>query len=113
MIHCCVCDLAVCVSERHEATLRRTGERFWCPAGHSQSFEPQPTKDQRRIAQLERQLDNWQGYCVRADERTAAARLLARTCPLCGWVAPRTRRHLIDHLLEEHGAALPAEERAA
>lgn len=50
--------------EAVERRLRRTGEKFFCPAGHRQFFTADAHPERKRIQQLERELR-------RANERAA------------------------------------------
>lgn len=106
------CGHRICFDDAVERRLRQTGEWWVCPAGHQQHFDPKPTKDQKRIAELERLLQfaeegadrAWEHYWEERRKGTDARRV-ARTCPICGTVF-RTPRLMPEHLVDAHGAAM-------
>ena len=53
IITCPDCGVSYGLDIEHKAQLRETGGSFWCPNGHSQYFERQPTKVQKLSKRLE------------------------------------------------------------
>lgn len=123
------CYGIVTVHPQEDERLRRTGESFYCPAGHSMSFTPGPTKDQKRIQELERAVANWRSrtdeWRDTWEEERGLRQQLAHSlqvCPLgCGWhgrrrlpwqpdeeavgrFLDRVGQDLTEHLLREHNA---------
>lgn len=121
------CHATITVHVQEEERLRRTGETFYCPAGHSNFFPRGKSKKDERIEQLERQLSSaridaasWRDTSTRYREALLHD---AQTCPFesCGWRGTRrlpwfasdedlTRffarvwQDLADHLSFQHGS---------
>lgn len=96
-----------------EERLRRTGERFYCPAGHSQFFPTKKDDRDQRIARLEHQVANWRERLQEVYEEREEWKLRAKACPFaCGFrsrrrIAESIEADLILHICEEHGARMP------
>lgn len=130
------CFAVVTLHRQEAARLRETHDDFWCPAGHSMSFQGK-TPQEKRIEQLERKLKRaeqmeqmgWDYAYAQADGARSLARG-AQVCPLgCGWHAnrrisfwgddgeaneeavarffDRAWQDLREHLSVMHGATLP------
>lgn len=77
----------ICLTSTQEEKLRNSHEDFQCPMGHVQGFYGK-SKDEKRIAELERQLKFYKDLNeyrltviadLRADLRSAYARISAKT----------------------------------
>jgi hypothetical protein len=133
-ISCASCGVEFCLPDGLHAARRKDGRSFWCPNGHSLSFSP--TRDEKRIAELEQQLAAaervGQRRLAHMDDLTAAREDLVgalRECPGgCGWRSrrqvprdpvamgrgiERVRRDVAEHLVEAHGARPVMRELAA
>ena len=118
------CQATIHLHHDIEERLRRTHETFYCPAGHSNYF-PGKTSEQKRLAELEalaarleRQRDMWRDNAEDATEQREEWKLMAKSCPFeCGYRVLRKSKPeniaytLAMHLVEAHGAVIPAEER--
>jgi hypothetical protein len=124
------CFAIITLHPEDQARLRRSHERFYCPAGHANLY-PGRTLEQkereeleRRLMYAERHVGEWRH---RWEEMMEAGTLLVagvRTCPLgCGWTAARkprglwqgdqeavsrymdrAGRDLAEHLMTDHNA---------
>jgi len=110
VIVCGGCGAEFGVEARRLEELRETGETFYCPNGHSRRYTVGPTKDQKRIAELERSLRSaWEraGHWQQAHREAVS---MFRRCPLCLEVVTRARdeeriaARIAEHLIAEHGA---------
>lgn len=97
------------LSSAFVARARRTGETFFCPAGHSLHFgEGTEAQQRRRIKDLE----------IRLEEAFAEKTLISRTCPWvgCPFVAASgdewNRAPLHTHMRAIHGMPTLAEVKA-
>ena len=90
-VSCCVegCWATINLSPKDHEQLQRTGERFYCPAGHRQHFTGK-TDEQKEIDQLKRRLvwvedeaDYFNRECLRAEGQRDTAIELIRRCPVC------------------------------
>lgn len=97
------CGHTICMKPEVQARYRRTHATYRCPAGHS-NYYPAETEEEAELRRAKHMLDRWRELWDRERKEHEKARLLARTCPLCGVLIPRTRRRLPDHLREAHGA---------
>jgi hypothetical protein len=83
------CYAKINLSPKDYQQLKRTGEFFWCPAGHRQHFTGK-TEDQKEIDWLKRRASNleaevdeiWAGMCEAQRQRDTAVELIRR-CPIC------------------------------
>lgn len=126
------CFAIITMHPAEEARLRHSHETFYCPAGHPNYFAGR-TAQEKQIASLERQrkelLQKLHDQHVDACEQRHVRTLLVdaiRSCPLgCGWNAnrrvhgwapsrsdfyrliERVERDLVDHLIADHGTAVP------
>lgn len=127
-VDCANCGADICLSTAMYARRRSDGQSFYCPNGHSNHYTPEPTDDQKRIAELEKQLaamrrldarwsaDREQLYASRDELVTAL-----KQCPGgCGWHSrcqiprhdeermrrgiERVRDDVALHLMARHGA---------
>lgn len=118
------CFAIVTLHPDDEERLRRTHESFYCPAGHSMSFQGK-TADEKRIAELERVVRNNSHRSSQQHEIRERLVDSLKDCPLgCGWRArrhtqdqtpwgyaamvQRVRGDIVEHLCSEHGVELPA-----
>ena len=97
------CGHTICMKPEVQARYRRTHETYRCPAGHA-NYYPAETDEEKDLRRAKATLNRWRELWDRERAEHNAARKLARTCPLCGMVIPRTRRHLPEHLRTVHGA---------
>lgn len=102
------CHAIVCLLPELEERLRKTHETFYCPAGHTMSFTGR-TPDQKKIDQLEAQVEKWRANWREQWDRAEEIRVRLRACPLCA-VTFRSRSSLVRHLRDDianggHGAA--------
>ena len=85
--------------------LRQTGDRFYCPAGHGQSFTARPVIDARvkRAKEAEAALEQERRFAKAAQERAERA---ARTCPwpTCEGRVLASPLGLAQHMVKAHGA---------
>lgn len=96
------CAAVITVHPGEEDRLRRSGETFYCPAGHSNFFPVGKTDEQKTIEKLERELERERGWHEDTVERQQHAlgvvsqmRGGTQVCPMgCGW---RTNRRLAWH----------------
>ena len=123
-VSCGVCGIPFCLPRTHQNALERNGRDFHCPNGHVISYRP--TADQKRIAELEKEVARWDSQWrrrQRAFDEVMAQRedLIAalKECPGgCGWRSrrqvqrdpvamgrgiERVRRDVAEHLVEAHG----------
>lgn len=125
------CFAVITLHPQEQRRLQRTGEQFYCPAGHGQSYIVGPTKEEKRIKELEQLLERRRVLLDDAYESRgeALARLreiaqAARICPLgCGWHTGRRHGYfpteedvtryldrvwgdLREHLVRDHNATL-------
>lgn len=107
---CYTCGVPITMHDHELAALQSNGQTFYCVHGHGSAFTRHPTKDEKRIAELERRVaardERIRGLVEMIDrerDATFEARKKARTCPLCGEVF-RARGRLPGHLLFDHGA---------
>lgn len=124
------CHATITVHEQEEARLRRTGESFFCPAGHSNYFPRGKSEKDKRIEQLEGWVETLQETISSRNEDIGRYRdaLLhdAQTCPFadCGYRGTRRLpwwsdeeelsrffgrvwRDLSIHMEQVHGAEVP------
>lgn len=92
------CGNHVYVPRSQYELLRQTGETFYCPAGHRQSFTAQPEVDARkkRLEQAERA----------AERSRREADEASRRCPwpTCEGRLLSSPRGLRQHMVKAHGA---------
>jgi hypothetical protein len=127
-LSCCHkgCYAIITLHPDDERRLRQTHERFWCPAGHGQSFIGK-TDEQKRIEQLERRVESSREDVMRwmrqRNDLHAALKSGPQVCPFgCGWHGKRRLPwhpseadlgrffdrvyfDLGEHLQREHGAS--------
>lgn len=126
---CCYegCYATICLSPKNYERLRRTGEWFYCPAGHQQHFTGK-TDEQKQIDRLQSRLDTaFHEISWRTRNYETLVGVLRR-CPICAATPGRyvrverrwpgegiaaVRDWLVAHLAEEHGADVPADRLAA
>jgi hypothetical protein len=121
------CYAKINLSPKDYAQLKRTGEDFWCPAGHRQHFTGK-TEDQKEIDWLRRKVRNleaevdeiWADQCEAQRQRDTAVDLIRR-CPICAATPGRhvriyrvpgrfeddlanVRDWMAEHIRTEHGA---------
>lgn len=116
------CYATICLDPKSYDRLKRTGENFYCPAGHSNYF-PGKTDEQKKIDELD-------SRCFRLGREIAWRRKnydlvigVLRRCPICAATPGRfvrverrwpeegvaaVRDWLLHHLAEAHGADVPA-----
>lgn len=112
---CCVkgCGEIIVTHTDIEKRRQRTGETFYCPAGHGQSYIVGKTKEQKRIEQLERSITHYEDILAeRMQDLDEALICPWRGCPRrdAGYVYA-TADTRDAHMAREHG--LPLEERKA
>lgn len=99
------CGNHVYVPESQYERLRETGDQFFCPAGHGQSFTARPVLDkQKQRAELaERRAAE---AIAAADRARVQAQLAARTCPwpTCDGRVLASPKGLRQHMVKAHGA---------
>jgi hypothetical protein len=125
------CYAKINLSPKDYEQLKRTGESFWCPAGHRQHFTGK-TEDQKEIDRLKRRASSleaeadeiWAEACEAQRQRETAVELIRR-CPVCAATPGRhvriyrdpgrfeddlanVRDWMAGHIRTEHGAGLPA-----
>lgn len=105
------CQAVIHLHHDTEQKLRKSHEDFYCPAGHAQAFVG-ATKEEEKIAQLERSVDRWQELWGEMADSRDEWKLAVKQCPFeCGFRVVRksklenVRFALANHLIEEHGAA--------
>jgi hypothetical protein len=76
------CYATINLSPKGYGRLKRTGERFFCPAGHSNYFAGK-TDEQKEIDRLTRDLDHTERDLTRAENQRDTAIELVRRCPIC------------------------------
>jgi hypothetical protein len=126
-IDCASCGIDICLTRAMYGRRRRDGVNFYCPNGHSNHYVPEPTAEQKRIAELEHELATekrlHRGLSREFDEVWAAREELIRAlkeCPGgCGWHSrrqvprdpvsmgrgiERVRLDVAQHLIDVHGA---------
>jgi hypothetical protein len=122
------CYATICLSPKNYHRLKRTGEWFYCPAGHQQHFTGK-TDDQKEIDRLQTSLRRTTNKLGRAAGQRDKAIAMLRRCPVCLATPPRylriyrahwwrydddlaaVREWLIEHLRTEHGAKHPESNR--
>jgi hypothetical protein len=137
-VDCANCGIDICLKPGTYERRRKDGRDFYCPNGHSNHYPPEPTKDQKRIAELEQQnadLKRLRERLMRDHDEIWAAReeLIGalKECPGgCGWRSrrqiprsgadrmqrgiERVKEDVAMHLVARHGArAERAKEREA
>lgn len=99
LVTCCACGTMFEMNKVHNDSLRKTGKLFYCPAGHAQSYTPEPTEEDK----LRKQLENANFALMRAKDRTEFAENQYRCC-IAGCAFWRnTKAALRKHLEREHG----------
>lgn len=114
------CYAVITVHEQEEDRLRKTGETFFCPAGHSNYFPKTPSAEERELRGVRSKLSQMRNVAW-------AFFVGVKTCPLgCGYQSRRFIQGDIDqwrgydvhryldrvggdmaqHLQREHGAQL-------
>src|SRR4029077_9140433 len=128
-VSCASCGIMFCLPEPLYNARKRDGDSFYCPNGHSLSYRP--TEDQKKIKELESQLearDRWRERLVTDLNEAFAQRedLLAdlKQCPLCDYRSrrqvprdpvamgrglERVRGDMVEHLTAHHGARMAAQ----
>lgn len=109
LISCGRCPVATCgnhtyVLESQYDLLHQTGTSFYCPAGHSASWEAKPKRDAEKRARIEAE----RAAAEARDAQEAALKAMRkaeRTCtwPTCGAVL-RSPKQLRQHMVDQHGA---------
>ena len=105
--HCCNCGVPFYMTQEFQKDRIRRGLSFYCPAGHGQHYNG---SDQKKIKQLERQLESsrsnerFQQSQRRQAERSAAAvkghltrqknRIKNGVCPCCNRTFVNLGRHI-------------------
>lgn len=109
-ITCGGCGVEYAIPDSLYRDLKATSRVFTCPNGCRRHFIPEPTPEQREIAQLRRRLeDAWETSQSWRETAEDVYRELRR-CPLCGESTSRARSfetirsRLVEHLRAEHGA---------
>ncbi|GAA4681275.1 hypothetical protein [Phytohabitans rumicis] len=114
-IDCCSCGVVFGLSEGHHRQLRRTGQRFFCPNGHSQSYtETEADRLRKQLATVEQQRDRARANATHyQDQAEATERVLRATrgqvtklkkrvangvCPCCN----RSFANLARHMAGQH-----------
>lgn len=100
VVYCFKCDAPILMSESRYRHLLRTKENFYCCNGHEQHFIGQ-TEDQKKIAELERQIGflkkdvAWAN--TRMGELRAEAELFKCVHPRCRFTH-KIRKVVLDHM---------------
>lgn len=104
---CCVCGSLFGLESNHMRALKESGERFYCPNGHAQSYNGLLRKERKRHASIESDLRHLLEQ-AKADrdafkfqaraEKSAKTRLKKRAengvCPCCKRSFQNLRRHM-------------------
>lgn len=121
------CAAVITVHPGEEERLRRTGESFYCPAGHMTYFplkrkDTEADKLRREVTMLKKNMDHWRGRWEASQETRKGLIAGLSTCPLgCGyqstrrlpWMPGEDDLHrfmdrvggdMAAHLLSEHNA---------
>lgn len=105
------CGNHVYVLESQYERLRETGDQFFCPAGHGQSFTAKPKIDaqKKRLAELETQVERER---KRAELKQRKLDEAVRTCPwpMCDGRKLASERGLRQHMVKTHGAPWTSQE---
>lgn len=118
-IECGSCGASFGITEHRYNELRKTGETFYCPNGHSRRYRIGKTDEEKTIDRLGEQLR--EALERAGDWQHAHGELLRalRRCPVCNDVVTRAQSvetivpRILEHLTWEHGAnprlrAIPA-----
>jgi hypothetical protein len=115
---CCVCGAIFGMTKEHKATLKASGNPFYCPNGHSQYYtqsEAARVKElEKRLKQEEQEREYWRkSYKAEEQEHEGTKRRLSATkgaltktkkrvangtCPCC----QRTFKQLSSHMANKH-----------
>jgi len=130
-VSCCTrgCYATINLAPKRYEQLKRSGEYFWCPAGHEQHFTGK-TDEQKQIDRLTRDLrDEELESGLREDQRDTAIELIRR-CPVCAATPGRhiqihrnrwrynddlanVRDWMAEHIKTEHMAEVAVEKKGA
>jgi hypothetical protein len=123
------CYATIALDPKTYQQLKRTGETFYCPAGHS-NYYPGKTKEQKEIDSLNREVNQLgREFDIIYDQRELLI-ALTRRCPICAATPGRhvriyrenwrfqddvanVRDWMAEHLREEHGAEVARSESQA
>lgn len=132
-VSCCYegCYATINLAPKDYGRLKRTGEWFYCPAGHQQHFTGK-TEDQKEIDRLKREINDWsrestglRRALTGAEAQRDTAIALLRRCPVCAATPGRhvmvkrdpahyeddlanLRDWMAEHVRSEHIAQVPA-----
>lgn len=100
------CPAVIVLHRDQEQRLRRTGESFYCPAGHSQHFTGK-TAEQREIERLQK-VERWleEALHERLDELQHRSSCPWEDCPRASYPYA-TWRTLLRHLHSYHDGRVP------
>lgn len=104
--HCCACGMLFGVLDSFDTARRKDHGRFFCPAGHSQSYNAENEEEK-----LRRERNNLQQQLARAEDEKREAlaakdqeikrikkRSAAGACPCCN----RTFGNMAEHMKKQH-----------
>lgn len=111
MIDCANCHVVFGLGEEHVARLRKSGERFYCPAGHFLTFgESETDKLRKELERAKAQADRMQATITHVRDQAAAAdrsriayqaqatrlrnRIGKGVCPCCNRTFADVARHM-------------------
>jgi hypothetical protein len=92
------CGAIIVMRSDQESRLRQTHGTFYCPNGHSQWF-PGKTEEEKRIAELEQQLERQRERTREAWEYASDVR---REGLVCQWPGCRQHSYSDTHALRRH-----------
>lgn len=118
-LECCNCGVVFAITETFESRRRKSGDIFYCPNGHGQSYTPGPTEADKLREQLKQEARSREvmetrlaaaKQTVETLRRSRAAmsgeitkikkRVANSVCPCCNRSFPNDKLHL--HLATKH-----------